>query len=131
MDYAAAILSRLPTTRRGTGFKRLLGKLDYLNQDQLDTIVRAYEVAAQAHEGQRRYSGEAYITHPVLSGPAVQRITESVFRKVFVTDTIPQSPSAAACEKIEVISVAPLFAEAIRAIHFNDSISRLFLDARE
>ncbi len=65
MDYAAAILSRLPTTRRGTGFKRLLGKLDYLSQDQLDAVVRAYEVAAQAHEGQRRYSGEAYITHPV------------------------------------------------------------------
>ncbi len=65
MDYAAAILSRLPTTRRGTGFKRLLGKLDYLTQDQLDAVGRAYEVAAQAHEGQRRYSGEAYITHPV------------------------------------------------------------------
>ncbi|UCG73687.1 MAG: bifunctional (p)ppGpp synthetase/guanosine-3',5'-bis(diphosphate) 3'-pyrophosphohydrolase [Chromatiales bacterium] len=65
MDYAAAILSRLPTTRRGTGFKRLLGKLDYLSQDHLDTVGRAYEVAAQAHEGQRRYSGEAYITHPV------------------------------------------------------------------
>ncbi|MDJ0926343.1 MAG: bifunctional (p)ppGpp synthetase/guanosine-3',5'-bis(diphosphate) 3'-pyrophosphohydrolase [Gammaproteobacteria bacterium] len=65
MDYAAAILNRLPTTRRGTGFKRLLGKLDYLSEQQLDVIGHAYEIAAQAHEGQRRYSGEAYITHPV------------------------------------------------------------------
>jgi len=65
MDYAAAILSRLPTTRRGTGFKALLDKLDYLPEAQLEIICRAYETAAQAHEGQRRYSGEAYITHPV------------------------------------------------------------------
>ena len=65
MDYAAAILSRLPTTRRGTGFKALLDKLGYLPASQLEIIGQAYETAAQAHEGQRRYSGEAYITHPV------------------------------------------------------------------
>jgi ribose-phosphate pyrophosphokinase len=73
----------------------------------------------------------AAATHPVLSGPAVERIQDSVFTKVFVTDTVPLSSAAATCGKIEVISVAPLFAEAIRAIHFNDSISRLFLDSRE
>jgi len=65
MDYSAAILNRLPKTRRGTGFKRLLSKLDYLPADQLDVIADAYEFGNQAHEGQRRYSGEAYITHPV------------------------------------------------------------------
>ena len=65
MDYAAAIMNRLPSARRGAGFKRLLGKLDYLNENQLDIVRRAYELATQAHEGQRRYSGESYITHPV------------------------------------------------------------------
>jgi RelA/SpoT family (p)ppGpp synthetase len=65
MDYAAAILNRLPSTRRGTGFKRLLAKLGYLSPEQLELITAAYEFASQAHEGQRRYSGEAYITHPV------------------------------------------------------------------
>jgi len=45
--------------------KGLLNKLDYLPSDQLDVILDAYEFGAQAHEGQRRYSGEAYITHPV------------------------------------------------------------------
>ena len=44
-----------------------------------------------------------------------------------VTDSIPLNPEAAKLDKIEQVSVAPLFAEAIRSIHFNDSISRLFL----
>ena len=65
MDYAATILSHLPLARRGTGFKNLLSKLKYLPPDQLDIIADAYEFASQAHEGQRRYSGEPYITHPV------------------------------------------------------------------
>jgi (p)ppGpp synthase/HD superfamily hydrolase len=65
MDYAAAILNHLPLTRRGTGFKHLLSKLGYLPPNQLDIIVAAYELGSQAHEGQRRYSGEQYITHPV------------------------------------------------------------------
>jgi len=65
MDYAAAILNRLPKTRRGTGFKRLLSRLDYLGENQLETVIEAFELGDQAHEGQRRYSGEAYITHPV------------------------------------------------------------------
>jgi len=65
MDYAASILNHLPLARRGTGFKTLLSKLKYLPPDQLDIIVDAYEFGSQAHEGQRRYSGEPYITHPV------------------------------------------------------------------
>jgi len=69
----------------------------------------------------------AMATHPVLSGPAVDRIRASSFDSVIVTDSIPLPPTAVECEKIQVLSVGGLFAEAIRAIHFNDSISRLFL----
>jgi RelA/SpoT family (p)ppGpp synthetase len=96
MDYASAILSRLPTTRRGTGFKRLLGKLDYLNQDQLDTIVRAYEVAAQAHEGQRRYSGEAYIAHPVAVAGILAdlRLDYQTIAAALMHDVIEDTPTA-------------------------------------
>ncbi len=73
----------------------------------------------------------ALASHAVLSGPAVSRIQESVFDRVVVTDSIPLSPEGKACKKIEVLTVASLFAEAIRAIHFNDSISRLFLPDEE
>ena len=58
----------------------------------------------------------------------MSRIEASVFERVLVTDTIPLGEAAAACSKIQVISVAPLFARAIRAIHQNDSIRRLFLE---
>ncbi len=68
----------------------------------------------------------ACATHAVLSGPAVERISNSVIRRVLVTDTIPLSPAAAACDRITQVSVDGLFAEAIRAIHHHDSVSRLF-----
>lgn len=69
----------------------------------------------------------AATTHPVLSGPAVQRIADSAIESLLVTDTIPLSTEAAACGKIDVVSVSRLFGEAIRAVHNNDSISRLFV----
>ena len=65
MDYAASIRERLPGVRRSTGFKQLLAKLDYLPDNQRDIVVEAYEFGANAHEGQRRVSGEPYISHPV------------------------------------------------------------------
>jgi ribose-phosphate pyrophosphokinase len=68
----------------------------------------------------------AVATHALLSGPAISRLTESGITKVLVTDTIPLNAQAAACDKIEVISVAPLMADAIRRIYGNDSVSSLF-----
>jgi ribose-phosphate pyrophosphokinase len=68
----------------------------------------------------------ASTTHPVLSGPAVERIEQSVLEEVVVTDTIPL-PEAKACKKITVRSVAPLLGEAIRRIHGETSVSSLFV----
>lgn len=68
----------------------------------------------------------AVATHALLSGPAISRLTESGISKVLVTDTIPLSAAALTSGKIEVITVAPLVAEAIRRIYGNDSVSSLF-----
>jgi len=68
---------------------------------------------------------EAACVHPVLSGRAVERIEASPLRSLVVTDTIPLSPEKQ-CAKIHVQSVAPLFADAIKAIHTGSSISTLF-----
>jgi len=65
-------------------------------------------------------------THPVLSGPALQRIIESPIEELVVTNTIQLSPEAKACSKVKQLSVAALLAEAIRRIHHNDSVSSLF-----
>ncbi len=69
----------------------------------------------------------ACCTHPVLSGPAIPRITASPLEELVVTDTIPLKGEAAACKKIMVLSVAPLLAEAIKRIYHDDSVSELFL----
>jgi len=68
----------------------------------------------------------AVATHAVLSGPAIGRINESGIERLLVTDTIPLNAAAQKCQKIEVITVAPLVAEAIRRIYGNASVSSLF-----
>jgi ribose-phosphate pyrophosphokinase len=68
----------------------------------------------------------AVATHPLLSGPAVSRLKESGVEKVWVTDTVPLRPEAIASGKFEVISMAPVVAEAIKRINTHDSVSALF-----
>ena len=70
----------------------------------------------------------AYITHPVLSGPAVDRIDASQLDELVVTDTIPLSEAAQACPKIRQLSVAGLLAETMRRIRDEESVSSLYLD---
>jgi ribose-phosphate pyrophosphokinase len=70
----------------------------------------------------------AYVTHPVLSGPAVQNITNSQLDELVVTDTIPLSKAAAACPKIRQLSIATLLAETIRRISAEESVSSLYVD---
>jgi ribose-phosphate pyrophosphokinase len=66
-------------------------------------------------------------THPVFSGPAIERIKNSALKQVVVTNTIPLSPAGRAVSKIKVLTVARLLGEAIRRIHHEDSISSLFV----
>ncbi|MDY6910350.1 MAG: ribose-phosphate pyrophosphokinase [Thermodesulfobacteriota bacterium] len=68
----------------------------------------------------------ACVTHPVLSGPAVERIENSALKSLVVTNTLPLRPRAALCDKIKVVSTARLFSQAIKSIHNEDSISTLF-----
>lgn len=72
-------------------------------------------------------SVSAAITHPVLSGPAVQRISQSAIKELVVTDSIPLSKEALACNKIIQLSVAELLAKAIKRIHNAESVSSLFI----
>mgnify|MGYP001812606267 CR=1 FL=1 len=66
MDYAASILARLPSRKRAIGLDRLLKKAhSYLPEEQVDQILEAYHFADEAHQGQRRKTGEPYISHPV------------------------------------------------------------------
>jgi RelA/SpoT family (p)ppGpp synthetase len=101
MDYAATILARLPgaSTRRNSGVKRLLETLEsYLPPEQIEPVVRAYEFGAVAHEGQKRLSGEPYISHPVAVAQVLadmqmdsQAITAAILHDVVEDTDIPVS----------------------------------------
>ncbi len=103
------------------------GKRAIIIDDMIDTagtLVKGAQ-AVMDHGAKQVF---AVTTHAVLSGPAVERLNGSLFEEVVVTDTVPLNGKADACSKLSMLSVASLFAEAIRSIHFNDSISRLFLE---
>jgi ribose-phosphate pyrophosphokinase len=69
----------------------------------------------------------ACATHPVLSGPAVERISNSALADVVVTNTIPLTEAGRSEPKIKVLSIAGLIGRAIQSIHEETSVSRLFL----
>ena len=70
----------------------------------------------------------AYITHPVLSGPAVERISNSVLDELVVTDTIPLNEAARACPKIRQVSCAAIIGETLSRIAREASVSTLFAE---
>jgi len=93
--------------------------------DMVDTAgTVTLTVEALAKEGAKRIFGAC--THPVLSGPALERISKSTLERVFVTNTIPLTEKAAASGRFSVLSVAELFGEAIRRINEGSSVSSLF-----
>jgi len=92
--------------------------------DTAGTLVKAAEVLKE--RGAKRVY--AYCTHPVFSGPAIERITNSQLDEVVITNTIPLSESALACKKIRQLSVAFLFAETIRRISDGESVTSLFAE---
>jgi ribose-phosphate pyrophosphokinase len=97
-----------------------------LLDDMIDTAGTITQGAqACADKGARRVL--AGCTHAVLSGPALQRLNDSVLGQVIVTNTVPLAGKEQICKKIEVLSVAPLLGEAIRRIHNEESVSSLFV----
>lgn len=103
------------------------GRTCVIMDDMIDTAnTLCHAAAALREQGAEKII--AYCTHPVLSGNAVQRITQSVLDEVVVTDTIPLSPEAAACSKIRQVSCAALLGETISRIARGDSVSSLFIE---
>ncbi|MDP1606063.1 MAG: ribose-phosphate pyrophosphokinase [Rhodocyclaceae bacterium] len=92
--------------------------------DTAGTLVKA--ARALKEHGAKRVM--AYCTHPVLSGGAIPRIAASDLDEVVVTDTIPLSPEALACDRIRVVPIAGLLAETIIRISNEESVSSLFME---
>jgi ribose-phosphate pyrophosphokinase len=103
------------------------GKNCVLIDDMIDTAGTLCQ-AAQALKDEGASKVVAYITHAVLSGAAIERISKSVLDELVVTDTIPLSDAGKACTTIRQLSVAGLLAETIRRISDDDSVSSLYID---
>jgi ribose-phosphate pyrophosphokinase len=103
------------------------GKACVLIDDMVDTAGTLCQ-AARALKERGANKVVAYITHPILSGPAVDRINDSVLDEIVVTDTIPLSEKAAASTRIRQLSVAELLAETVRRIYSAESVSSMYLD---
>ena len=101
------------------------GKIAVILDDMIDTAGTLCEAAETVKKnGATRVLAAA--THGVLSGPAVQRIRDSVLEQVILTDTVPLREEALKLDKLHVLTTAGLLAEAIRRIHSYESVSSLF-----
>jgi ribose-phosphate pyrophosphokinase len=103
------------------------GKTCLLIDDMVDTAGTLC-LAAQALKDEGAIKVLAYITHPILSGKAVERIVASALDQLVVTDTIPLSDAARQCGRIRQLSVAGLLGETIRRIRDEESVSSLYVD---
>jgi ribose-phosphate pyrophosphokinase len=109
----------------------IIGECDGMNCIMMDDMVDTAGTLCHAAKALKEHgaaSVHAYITHPVLSGPAVERIRESALDSVVVTDTIPLSEEAQACTNIRQLSTAELLGETMRRIADEESVSSLYLD---
>ena len=96
MDYAAALLAKLPgASKRDYGLRHLIGTLEsYLPEEQIASIVQAYEFGADAHEGQTRKTGEPYISHPVAVAQelADMRLDAQAIAAAILHDVVEDTP---------------------------------------
>ena len=101
------------------------GKRAILIDDMIDTAGTLCNAAkaVMEHGATEVY---AVATHGVFSGPAIERLNNSVLRRIWVTDTIAQDERLARCDRLEVLGLGRLLGEAVKRIHHGDSISSLF-----
>jgi len=123
-----AIVDKRRISGEDTEAMNILGEIKGKNLIIVDDLVATASSLVEAAVALKKQGGKeiyAAITHPVLSGLAIKRINDSSIKKVFVTNTIPVE-NGKKHKKIEVLSIAPLLAEAIKRIHHEESVSCLF-----
>ncbi|KAK1768476.1 phosphoribosyltransferase-like protein [Phialemonium atrogriseum] len=129
--YLLEMQERRPTkiTERQNATMMLVGdvrdRVCILIDDLVDTANTITRAAKLLHR-EGATAVYALITHGIMSGDAIARINASALDKVIVTNSVPQDEHRALCPKLEVLDVAPIFAEAIRRVHHGESLSVLF-----
>jgi len=131
LDMPMAIVDKRRQKANSSEVMNIIGDVRNKNVILLDDMVDTGGSLCHAAKALVEIGGAKSVTacasHGVLSGPAVQRITDSVIDEVIFLDTIPPSEAAKACPKIKYLSVAHMFGEAIDRIYHENSVSKLFL----
>lgn len=123
-----AIVDKRRINDREAEVMHIIGEIDSKIVVLVDDIVATAGTLSEAANALSQHGAReiyASVTHPVLSGPAIERLKNSSLKELITTDTIPIEKGKM-IDKIKVISVDKLFGEAIRRIHFGESISILF-----
>ena len=130
LDASLAIIDKRRVGPNVAAEMNIIGEVKDQVAILLDDMVDTAGTLTMAADALKREGAKKIIgccTHPVLSGPAIQRIEESPLEELIVTNTIPLGAEARRCNKIKVLSVAHLIGEAIRRTHEEESISSLFV----
>ena len=132
LDVDLAIIDKRRTQHNQSKVMNVIGDAKdrdcLLVDDMIDTAGTLCQ-AADALKAQGANRVQAYCTHPVLSGEAIERLEASVIDELVVTDTIPLHESAIQCSKIRVLSVGRLLAETIHRVSHRESVSSMFADS--
>lgn len=128
LDLPIAIIEKRRPKANVSEVMNVIGDIEGKNVIIIDDIIDTAGTITKAASVLKSFGAlkvYACCTHPILSGPAVERIANSEIEKFVVTDTIPLSEEKK-IDKIEIVSVSELFAEAILRIYKNESVSKLF-----
>ncbi len=128
LDAPLAIVDKRRESSTQTKVMSLIGDVKDRNVIIVDDLISTGSSLFEAVRGLKQFGAldiYACIVHPVLAGPAVERLKNSELRELVVSDSI-SIPKEKQIDKIKVLSVAPLLSEAIRRIHYSESVSTLF-----
>ncbi len=130
LGASLAVIDKRRTGVNETEVLNVVGDVEGKNVLILDDIVDTAGTLVQAEEALRGQGARrtfAAAVHPVLSGPALERIESSKLEKLLVTNTIPVDAAMSRCKRIRSLTIAPLLGEAIQRIHQGTSVSSLFV----
>ncbi|MBW2637148.1 MAG: ribose-phosphate pyrophosphokinase [Deltaproteobacteria bacterium] len=130
LGASLAIVDKRRDTPNESQVMNIIGSVQDKNVIILDDMIDTAGTMVQAaHALKKEGALEVYAccTHPVLSGPAIERIESSEIKEVIITDTIPLNEEAKSCKRIKTLSTADLLSDAMKRIYYNESVSSLFV----
>jgi len=130
MNVGLAIIDKRREGPNQTKIMNIIGEVENRDILILDDMIDTAGTITQAAKAIKKKGARKILvgcTHPVFSGPAIERLNDAPIDEVVVSNTIPLTEKGRACDKITVLSVAPLFGEAIKRINEELSVSSLFV----